>query len=439
MGFDISTAGTYYVTDVVLVDLTLMFGAGNEPSTVAEFEALFNKPYYAYNAGQIINNNVEAYETVGFNQWDEEWENGQYDQSTGEKISGDNVRNKNLIPVLPNTEYYLCGGGTSGSTLKGRVFEYDGAGKYLQNTGTPSRVFTTSGNTHYIAFHLSSTYGTTYNHDICINLSWSGYRNGEYEPYWKRSMKIDWKKLYGKLNGQGEMVQIAPNGGRSAGTVCDVADFVRKEADIKLVSLDMGSLDYRYVSDNAFFESSLTSYQEGALISDRYEFVGRLTGTGMSTVPNMSIANYNEKIRVKNTSYSDASTFKTAMNGVELVYALATPLHYTDLMMSDDGGQTFYDIPTSSKVADFGVEIAVPCEEVDASGVPKSAPLRAVIAYSTDFTRQLATMNKNYQSQESMDALLAALGTAMGGTWSKTWDSTNGKWTYSFTANSQSE
>ena len=29
----------------------------------------------------------------------------------------------------------------------------------------------------------SRTYGTTYNHDICINLHHTGYRDGEYEPY----------------------------------------------------------------------------------------------------------------------------------------------------------------------------------------------------------------------------------------------------------------
>ena len=35
-----------------ICNLTRMFGAGNEPSTVEEFRALFPKDYYAYNAGQ---------------------------------------------------------------------------------------------------------------------------------------------------------------------------------------------------------------------------------------------------------------------------------------------------------------------------------------------------------------------------------------------------
>lgn len=42
----------------VLIDLTLMFGAGNEPTTVAEFEALFPADYYPYNAGTLISASI---------------------------------------------------------------------------------------------------------------------------------------------------------------------------------------------------------------------------------------------------------------------------------------------------------------------------------------------------------------------------------------------
>ena len=37
-----------------IFDLTQMFGAGNEPSTVEEFEKMFPAAYYQYNAGEII-------------------------------------------------------------------------------------------------------------------------------------------------------------------------------------------------------------------------------------------------------------------------------------------------------------------------------------------------------------------------------------------------
>jgi hypothetical protein len=37
-----------------IFDLTQMFGAGNEPSTVEEFEKIFPNDYYPYNAGEIV-------------------------------------------------------------------------------------------------------------------------------------------------------------------------------------------------------------------------------------------------------------------------------------------------------------------------------------------------------------------------------------------------
>ena len=41
-----------------IFDLTQMFGAGNEPSTVEEFEKIFPAEYYPYNAGEIVSAGV---------------------------------------------------------------------------------------------------------------------------------------------------------------------------------------------------------------------------------------------------------------------------------------------------------------------------------------------------------------------------------------------
>lgn len=46
-------AGTYD-TSFNIIDLTAMFGAGNEPATVAEFKALFPDDYYATNPGTLL-------------------------------------------------------------------------------------------------------------------------------------------------------------------------------------------------------------------------------------------------------------------------------------------------------------------------------------------------------------------------------------------------
>lgn len=37
-----------------IFDITQMFGAGNEPSTPKEFEAMFPADYYPYNAGELM-------------------------------------------------------------------------------------------------------------------------------------------------------------------------------------------------------------------------------------------------------------------------------------------------------------------------------------------------------------------------------------------------
>lgn len=52
--------GTYNNVTIIpqLYDLTLMFGAGNEPTTVAEFQQMFPASYYSYNAGTLLSAGV---------------------------------------------------------------------------------------------------------------------------------------------------------------------------------------------------------------------------------------------------------------------------------------------------------------------------------------------------------------------------------------------
>lgn len=63
--------GTVISTPIVfkpqLFNLTKMFGAGNEPSTVEEFEAMFPSDYYPYNAGELMSAPVNAVMEQGKN------------------------------------------------------------------------------------------------------------------------------------------------------------------------------------------------------------------------------------------------------------------------------------------------------------------------------------------------------------------------------------
>ena len=97
-----------YCGACIISDLTKMFGAGNEPTTIEEYEA--RKPIvedeYAYNAGEVIHMTAEGIKSIGDNAWDEQWRQGFYYE--GEYISKDTqICSKNPIRVLPNESYCI--------------------------------------------------------------------------------------------------------------------------------------------------------------------------------------------------------------------------------------------------------------------------------------------------------------------------------------------
>ena len=108
----------------------------------------------------------------GNNIWDEEWEIGSLDTTTGETITANNrIRSKNYIPISPETTYYWL---TANMQFVG--FMYDENYDILQwpNETTNYKIiqnttFTTSADAKYFKFYCTANYGTTYNNDIAIN------------------------------------------------------------------------------------------------------------------------------------------------------------------------------------------------------------------------------------------------------------------------------
>ncbi len=58
-GFTTGTVFNDVKIKIQIFDLTAMFGIGNEPSTVEEFEKMFPATYYPYNAGEIVSAGTE--------------------------------------------------------------------------------------------------------------------------------------------------------------------------------------------------------------------------------------------------------------------------------------------------------------------------------------------------------------------------------------------
>ena len=118
-----------------------------------------------------------------FNQWDEEWESGYVDVNTGEpKPNNMQIRSKNYISVLPEKVYWCK------SPSPTYMVFYDASKNYV--TGTRSsqsnKLFATPSDARYMKFYCA---GTSYNHDICINIS-DPAKNGTYEPYAGQSVTV---------------------------------------------------------------------------------------------------------------------------------------------------------------------------------------------------------------------------------------------------------
>lgn len=238
LGGGVGTGHELKFKNMSLFDLTQMFGEGNEPATVEEFEAMFPNDYYEYNEGELLSFDGKGVKSVGFNQWDEEMETGKLNTTTGNNAEDTTrIRSKNYIKVFPSTKYYFTSPtGTNSSFVWIALYDknyniiqgYNGSG--LQTSGNMfniilapdrNREFTTSPNAAYMRFYIS----TEFSHDICINLVHSGYRNGEYEKYEDYTLSFQdgntISQLTGKLNGEGDSVVIFPDGLRSAGIVYD--------------------------------------------------------------------------------------------------------------------------------------------------------------------------------------------------------------------------
>lgn len=113
---------------------------------------------------------------TGVNVWGEEWESGGINDSTGEKVSVDTqLRSKNFINCMPNTQYYCDfeNVGTGGLYLYG----YDADGNFIariQKQGgvnnVANAVVSTPANCYKLMLKVQySISSPTHNHDISIN------------------------------------------------------------------------------------------------------------------------------------------------------------------------------------------------------------------------------------------------------------------------------
>lgn len=390
---NLSAGATIQIKNVVAFDLTLMFGAGKEPSTVAEFEALYPELYYPQNDGTIINNDADTLVTDGFNQWDEEAQVGNLSTTDGSEITDTMNIRSGYMPAIPGAAYYV----NSPKTL--RFWWYDSNKSSISGgTATVGSTQVAPSNARYFRFGTTNAYGPTYQNDICISRS-DPARNGQFEHHWRRTLPLALTSLRGRLNGTGERVAIFPDGMKRAG---DAYDEVYGNIAIKRVgSVDLGTLtwgkvdvpdSFSYFRAGIISKRAISGVGNSNLVCSKYCTITRRTYASIldKSIMEPGGNTAQQNIAVRDSAYSDAATFVAAMNGVMLNYELATP----EIYILDE------PIPSGFAVGAGGTMRALP-DAID--GTP-TAPFSAEIAFPRD--------NYGITSKNSTVALLEALKTA---------------------------
>lgn len=379
-----------------VVDLTRLFGAGKEPSTVAEFEALYPLDYYAHNAGEVLPFAAQKLVTTGFNQ---------FNPATGKAA------------LLGGNKYQLTGTYTA-ATIDGVAVTLD-----AEDCFTPD-----------VDCELVITGGNEI--DTCVHLVWSGYRNGEFEPFELHELTVDpanWEDANGD--------KIFPYGGmHGVGTSRDFATpdndgFIRKATKV-MQEVNLGLLDWTAVSygegdeRNYFYSEnfSAAAFKVNVINTICAKYQGAVNkANGSEIVGNKVIALSTNILRIiiRDLDYTDAITFKAALSGVKAYIELATPV---EIELAEPVAASYY-------ANDFGTEEWQPANDDE----PYTAPCEMQIAYAMNAVDTLRRLPENYISVGSFENFCTELATKLGAALNKnititpTYDSENAEYDYSIT------
>lgn len=359
------SAGNYEfkMNGLQLFDLTQMFGAGNEPSTAAEFRAMFPDDYYLYNSGElktIVPTSVEASGIERFQMLDKSklqattTTNGVTFTNNGDgtiTINGTASSSSNCYLILYSVKfgvvghkYMSCGCPSGGSNDKYRIVNTIAkSGVYTdgfsdRGNGAISKALG-EGETIYSDINIANGYianNLTFKPQLFDLTQMFGAGNEPATPaeFWQKVPE----KLYGYNPNAYKSANIPsskyfPDGMRSAGSAYDEINFLSQKAIKRIGVVDMGTLNWGYVSgDNGRFSANVDgikivpNHTKGNLVCSKYT-TASVDDVYLHTTDKIICVHYKlEQVWVYDTAYTDAAAFKAAMSGVMLYYELATPV-----------------------------------------------------------------------------------------------------------------
>ena len=384
-----ASVGDYFdVKNFNVIDLTAMLG-----STIADYiytlesgtagagiawlksHGYFTKPYYPYDTGSLLSVKALKHITVGFNQWDEETELGSIDGNGNLVADNDKLRSKNYTPVIGGVTYYF------NIPFVYAVHFYNGTTWLGYEYKSSKSTITIPANADNIKFRLSNDYGTTYNHDICINIS-DNARNGTYEPYISHEYDLSGDRNVNRFFG----------------------------------IVDLGSLTWvpELNSGHYHFYSSIIS---GGKKNPDYNAPANLVCGKLPNIARNILYQGNEGVAFDNdprayvylSAYDNASAtgddVKTALDGVYLVYELATPTTETvsnpelrGVLKLDENNNLYYFGDTCTDFTNPQV-----CEEGGTEEYVDGRTVEMPVGHSTFYLEDLKTKLENAPDNPTAD------------------------------------
>lgn len=342
-------------------DLTTMFGSGNEPVNVEEFEKMFPADYYPYNAGEIVSTGTESIVEQGANL---------YYGTDMLKVGSDdyeyiaNSYRCKSIKLKPNTTYTLSFNSdkTSEIILLMNVTTVVNAGQYFDFRKASHTQTYTTGDDGCLYVGVYAGNGNVASADVVKRLSECKIMISEgdtptaYAPFHRNVYQIP------------EAIKALPGYGWSAGTARNYVDYENKKYVQCVNSVDLGTKNWLMYKDGDytpfFYLNGISDIRGGTpnFLCSKYQYakIGVTDNvTGLYVLESTIV-------RVRDTAYTDATAFKQVMSGVMLYYELAAPI-VTDIssLIPDDflrnmeveaggsvtfkGGNDDYRIPVPSE------------------------------------------------------------------------------------------
>lgn len=183
---------TLSIGNIQIFDLTLMFGVGNEPTSVLEFNRLFPNAYYEYNAGELLSCKSNGYKIIGYNAFDGIWERGDVNNA-GEELADNRFVRSDYIGVIAGQTYSLENiDFTFLTSAQRKIVQFDGNKQIIKSTtqfNTTGTAFdnpynqTLENNCRYVRIvYYNASIQIPLDLKCAFHLTWDSSRTG-YEPY----------------------------------------------------------------------------------------------------------------------------------------------------------------------------------------------------------------------------------------------------------------